>query len=1174
MTTQFNPATFAPRLEGAAASPYTAPFSVQSSCVLSEDYFLTDQVIMNSADVVRPFVRADGTVEALLLSGGVVSHLSRSASAPSGWTCTVLSGSGKYPLTNAADVAVATASDGTVWALVLKTVKTAGIDVTEYVLATLGSTGTWEYVWEYPMASGLGRLQSGLDPNGNVYFYAFYMSSTDPEQAPNGSFAVWQPSVNSNVTMNYSLAGVDMVDARLFWAISSENVGQCVLSLTSQNVAEWHPMISGTTFDPNPTNQVTDVAALLWTGWVTYPTLPGTYAGYAYQVQSGDIFFSTPESDTLGDADIGSAGSALGQDKVAVWQDGGLFGFAMLLGDTVTVISEYGNPGDVPLDVTDPIPLQPDVTAVFSQPADASQGTLFVVLADATLNVLAKDPAAGWSLVPVIQDGATLQELDTWRVQLSITDANGAAVAGAQVSVTTDRPAGAWQASGSTLLGPGNPATFTADARGRVTFATPAVELDAPQLSVQIVSDDSGDDASSAVAVSPDADVHAFLAGAAPLNDLGTLTGGSLLKATRADGSPLFPVLANVPADQQAQAATGVVSAITQCVQAGQGVMPGPNDIKSFVLDLSGDVPAYASSIEPGGVQTPLAGADRLGSLSDWWGSVQNDADSFFHGLRHDAVQIATCTANWVEDEADDAYHWAVSLAVTIGDDIAEIASYVITDIKSAIHAVTAFFAKLGADIGDAITWLRQNVGELIAEAGQNAKQIEAWLDQLPGIATGKLTEYGQIADGFFATLETAIDEKIDTIVMPGLKQQTFGSPTPSTPPAVFDMEKFLSGVQHNWLLDKIESFFAGDTPAQVNAGLQPAFNQLAAAVQDGVQAVTDIGELLWTGLKEPFASSDSSQQTQLAEFVGLLQQAVHDLLAFADAIVQALIDLAKAAMDEMGDMLSHGFEDIPLVSKLLAHFGVDTTMNVGHLVSLILMYPATLANRIKNGSGSSLFPAVTASRDGGTVADAQQDWAFGLGLSAAVGQGIWGAADAVGDLSRVVGQEPSGIIGWIDIAAPLVLAILEWPATPAGPPFANPIDGSGPDGAMIWPNWLLGLVPPIVGLCGQFADYEPPAAVEASDGEPEDWPEIGQYFTMAAAIASTILGSIYNFQTSDNPFTQAAGIVSNVSNVIAPFATKTLAETTSGGSEIIKLFIDFFCNVGAAGLMGAALDA
>jgi len=169
------------------------------------------------------------------------------------------------------------------------------------------------------------------------------------------------------------------------------------------------------------------------------------------------------------------------------------------------------------------------------------------------------------------------------------------------------------------------------------------------------------------------------------------------------------------------------------------------------------------------------------------------------------------------------------------------------------------------------------------------------WLDQLPGIVTGKLTEYGQLADGFFASLETAIDEKIDTIVMPGLKQQTFGSPAPSAPPAAFDVEKFLSGVQHNWLLDKIESFFAGDTPTQVNTDLQAALDQLAVAMQDGVQVVTDIGDLLWQGLQEPFASSDSAQQARLAEFVGLLKQAVHDLLAFADAIVQALIDLKRS---------------------------------------------------------------------------------------------------------------------------------------------------------------------------------------------------------------------------------------------------------------------------------------
>ena len=92
------------------------------------------------------------------------------ATSPSGWTCTALPGSTRYPLTDVADIAVATGSDGTAWAFALKTIKVGGTDATMYVLAKLDSSGTWEYVWEYPMALGLGRLQSGLDPNGNVYF--------------------------------------------------------------------------------------------------------------------------------------------------------------------------------------------------------------------------------------------------------------------------------------------------------------------------------------------------------------------------------------------------------------------------------------------------------------------------------------------------------------------------------------------------------------------------------------------------------------------------------------------------------------------------------------------------------------------------------------------------------------------------------------------------------------------------------------------------------------------------------------------------------------------------------------------------------------------------------------------------------------------------------------------
>lgn len=1174
MTTTSDPAGSARGL-GATATPYTPPFSVQGSCVLSEDYFLTDKVIMNADDIVRPFVRADGTVEALILSGGVVSHLRRSGTATSGWTCTPLPAPADIPQAlEPVDIATVTAHDGTVWALVLRRFTGTELTVMMTSLLSLGSSGTWEDVQDSDLSrGGLGRLQSGLDRDGNVYFYAFYLTSQPSQPGANGTFLLWQPqSGHYSPVTNTSLDGVDMVDARLLWDATGQGA---VLCLTSQNVMEWHGgggTSSPDTFEPTGISQASNVAALLWTGWVNYqnPDFPGIVPGYAYQVKSGDILFSWP-GEAIGDVDLGTFTSQVGQDKVAVWQDGtGLFGFAFLTGDTVQIISEYGDPGHAPPFLTEPIPLQPDVTAVFSQPADVTQGTLFVVLADATLNVLAKDPVAGWSLVPVQQDTATLQELDTWRVQLSVTDANGAAAAGARLSVSADRPAGTWQANGSTLLGPGSPATFTADARGRVTFATPAVELDAPQLTVQVVPDDNGVAAAAPVAVSPDADAHAFLAGAAPLNDLGSLSGSSLLQAKKADGTPLCPVLASVPAGQQDQAATGVVNAIAHCITAGQGVTPGPDDAKSWTLDLSGSVPSYSSSPDSGGTQAPqLVGADQLGSLSGWWDSVQNDAESFFQGVRHDAVQVATCTANWAED----AGQWAVNLAVTVENEIIGVASYVINDMKSAIDAVTGFFQTLGADIGAVITWLRQNVGELITEAGQNAKIIEEWLDQLPAIVNAKLTEIGQVADGFFAGLEAKADQAIDDLAS-DLGDRTFGGSVPTPPSGVFDMTKFLSGVQHNWLLDKIESFGLKDTPVTQNADLQAAFDQLAVAVQDGLQFVADLGETFYDALKTIFASGGSYQQATLADFITQLKVTVHALLAFADAVVQALIDLGKAVMDQLGGMLSHGFEDLGLYSKLLALFGVDTTMNVGHMVSLVLMYPATLANRIKRGSATSLFPGVGAGQ-GELAAAADLDWAYGLGLTAAIGQGIWGAADSAGDLQRVQDQEPSGIIGWIDIASPVVLTILQWPGTPAGPPFANPIDGSGPDGAMIWPNWLLGFVPPIVGLCGQFADYKPPAAVQATEEEPE-WPEIGQWFTMAAAIASTILGSIYNFNpaTGQSAETQAAGILSNVSNVIAPFATTEVAEATEGASEIIKLFIDYLGNLGAAGCMGAALEA
>ena len=64
------------------------PYYIQASCDLSEDYFLTDDVLIGATDKVLPFLNTHtDTVEAVVLShdtGPLLAHLRRDPSATSG----------------------------------------------------------------------------------------------------------------------------------------------------------------------------------------------------------------------------------------------------------------------------------------------------------------------------------------------------------------------------------------------------------------------------------------------------------------------------------------------------------------------------------------------------------------------------------------------------------------------------------------------------------------------------------------------------------------------------------------------------------------------------------------------------------------------------------------------------------------------------------------------------------------------------------------------------------------------------------------------------------------------------------------------------------------------------------------------------------------------------------
>jgi hypothetical protein len=67
------------------------PYTLQASCELAHDYFLTSDLLIGTDDKVIPFVNPhnNNLVEAIVFTtanGGAIYHLQRDASSATGWT--------------------------------------------------------------------------------------------------------------------------------------------------------------------------------------------------------------------------------------------------------------------------------------------------------------------------------------------------------------------------------------------------------------------------------------------------------------------------------------------------------------------------------------------------------------------------------------------------------------------------------------------------------------------------------------------------------------------------------------------------------------------------------------------------------------------------------------------------------------------------------------------------------------------------------------------------------------------------------------------------------------------------------------------------------------------------------------------------------------------------------
>ena len=323
------------------------PYSIQASCDLSEDHFLTNEVIIADGDRIMPFSVVDPftgtvTVEALVLSSsGQLSHLYPDAAATSGWSYTGL----KVPFDFVSDAAVVGGGFG--GQLMVTGPRSLpvlpGATVAAAWLTRVGP-GDWAVGKTGTVPERIGPLSAGVSQEG-PYWYGWV-----PSQA--GTMDQFSLSL-----YDAGNAGTEMLtlgwSAQMGLAIENTVVlfdpGQVpdgtptgfAVVLTSDKEISTYNQAGPASFSGQANVLPTDAAALLW----AYTT-PGSITGQPailWQNENGIVGFQD-ETGALNFTGF-TYGSPAGDGQVAAWKLNGAYTFTFLNDHVAQVVSEIPGTG-------------------------------------------------------------------------------------------------------------------------------------------------------------------------------------------------------------------------------------------------------------------------------------------------------------------------------------------------------------------------------------------------------------------------------------------------------------------------------------------------------------------------------------------------------------------------------------------------------------------------------------------------------------------------------------------------------------------------------------------------------------------------------------------------------------------------------------------------------------
>ncbi|HTR71684.1 MAG TPA: hypothetical protein VMH41_15815, partial [Mycobacteriales bacterium] len=572
--------------------------------------------------------------------------------------------------------------------------------------------------------------------------------------------------------------------------------------------------------------------------------------------------------------------------------------------------------------------------------------------------------------------------------------------------------------------------------------------------------------------------------------------------------------------------------------------------------------------------------------------------DTIGHGLRHDAMVMKRTVVRW----ADDAGSWVVDLAVKIGDDIVNFTDLAIADMKDAFHVIGGFFQALGADIVSAINWLKHNVLELIKDAEANAKLFQSWFTPFFGTLTDTIDGIEVDVDTFFTNLENNANAEISNLAQT-VEKAEFGSSAPVPAPttdtgshdgdiafkAAEDIIKFMRHDPANWLLHKLREHLpsspsdGGPDFSDFDADLEQVIQDVLAAVGDAISLIESLETTLWDAVKPFLTDSGTFTESSMGDFFSSLETTTDDALKLVNQVLITVLDAAKAAVAGIEDMFKYEFQAVPVIGELLDLAGIDTTLSIAHLVSLIAAYPTTLINQIIGGG--PLFPADNTPPTGNNTAGGHANhaeleassrvdaWGVGLNWASAVVQAVWSFNDVALDIGAAEGEKLQGFKGnavttFLDIACPVVLTMLQWPSPSTDTGMTQPFwagNNTKGDGTNLVP-WM------------QFTAFVPPAAgIFAAIGAAKEWPEADEFsdygvpiFCSLAGVTNTVLSSIYGHDQGVPAANIAFGVLANVSYDVAPLGFPDLNKAYEDIPAVGKLVVDAVANFGTSMTMSS----